>query len=124
MQPSRVAGQGRIFHGSWISGWSGSSGRYCAGSDAACWIFLHARAEQLLYGDYPAGERWAAVLWGSVRIYGWLGWALREAADWVGYHDVQPWWKASELFLAEAESEEACPICGTSKSNPNPEETT
>ena len=38
--------------------WSGSSGRDCAGHDAACWIFLQARAEQLLYGDYPAGERW------------------------------------------------------------------
>lgn len=66
---------------------------------------------------YPAGERWAAVLWGSVRMYGWLGWALREAADWVGYHDVGPWWKASELFLAEYESEESCPICGTTKSH-------
>ncbi|HKX24297.1 MAG TPA: FAD-dependent oxidoreductase [Candidatus Saccharimonadales bacterium] len=72
---------------------------------------------------FPAGERWAAVLWGSVRIYGWLGWALREAADWVGYHDVEPWWKASELFLAEAESEEACPICGKSKSDPDTEAT-
>ncbi len=68
---------------------------------------------------YPAGERWAAVLWGSVRMYGWLGWALREAADWVGYHDVEPWWKASELFLAEAESEESCPMCNTSASSRN-----
>ena len=38
--------------------WNGSSGRECAGRDAACWIFLQARAEQLLYGDYPVGERW------------------------------------------------------------------
>lgn len=67
---------------------------------------------------YPAGEHWSAVLWGGIRIYGWLGWALREAADWVGYHDVEPWWKASELFLAEADSEESCPICGKSKSDP------
>lgn len=66
---------------------------------------------------FPAGERWAAVLWGGIRIYGWLGWALREAADWVGYHDVQPWWKASALFLAEADSEESCPICGAGKSD-------
>lgn len=61
---------------------------------------------------YPAGEHWSAVLWGGIRIYGWLGWALREAADWVGYHDVEPWWKASELFMAEADTEESCPICG------------
>lgn len=66
---------------------------------------------------YPAGEHWSAVLWGSVRLYGWLGWALREAADWVGYHDVEPWWKASELFMAEAESEESCPICGAKSSD-------
>jgi len=65
---------------------------------------------------FPAGERWAAVLWGSVRLYGWLGWVLREAADWVGYHDVEPWWKASELFLAESDSEESCPMCGESQS--------
>jgi len=51
--------------------WAGSSGRDCAGHDAACWIFLQARAEQLLYGDYPAGERWrlaAAALVGVVAI--------------------------------------------------------
>jgi general L-amino acid transport system permease protein len=51
--------------------WSGSSGRDCAGHDAACWIFLQARTEQLLYGDYPAGERWrlvAAAILGIVSI--------------------------------------------------------
>src|SRR5512146_2855564 len=32
----------------------------------------------------PAGPKWAAVLWGKLRIYGWLGWLLREAADWDG----------------------------------------
>ncbi len=69
---------------------------------------------------YPAGEHWAAVLWNGVRIYGWLGWALREAADWVGYHDVEPWWKASELFLAETLTEESCPVC---EKKPNDEPT-
>lgn len=51
--------------------WTGSSGRDCAGHNAACWIFLHARAEQLLYGDYPAGERWRlgiAALTGVVAL--------------------------------------------------------
>jgi NADH:ubiquinone reductase (H+-translocating) len=71
---------------------------------------------------YPAGERWSAVLWGSIRMYGWLGWALREAADWIGYHDVEPWWKASELFLAEYESEDLCPVCGASKKGTMPGE--
>jgi NADH dehydrogenase len=67
---------------------------------------------------YPAGEHWAAVLWSGVRIYGWLGWALREAADWVGYHDVEPWWKASKIFLAEAEGEDSCPLCRESDDKP------
>lgn len=44
---------------------------------------------------YPVGERWAAVVWGRVTIYGWLGWFLRTAADWVGYHDLEPWWIAT-----------------------------
>lgn len=51
--------------------WTGGSGRDCAGHDAACWIFLQARGEQLLYGDYPAGERWrlaAAALAGVVAV--------------------------------------------------------
>jgi general L-amino acid transport system permease protein len=38
--------------------WSGTSGRDCAGHDAACWIFLQARTGQLLFGTYPVGERW------------------------------------------------------------------
>jgi general L-amino acid transport system permease protein len=38
--------------------WSGSSGRDCAGRDSACWIFIHARTDQLLYGSYPVHERW------------------------------------------------------------------
>ncbi len=68
------------------------------------------KAKQPIY-VYPAGDYWSAVLWGSVRIYGWLGWALRRAADWVGYHDVEPWWRASKLFMAETKTEEECPIC-------------
>jgi general L-amino acid transport system permease protein len=48
--------------------WSGTSGRDCAGHDAACWIFLQARAEQLLYGDYPAGERWRLVAAAAIGV--------------------------------------------------------
>lgn len=87
-------------------------------------VFLAANLKRLAHGwvprvyrpkrpiyVYPAGEHWSAVLWGSIRIYGWLGWALREAADWIGYHDVEPWWKASRLFMAEYQSEDDCPVC-------------
>jgi NADH dehydrogenase len=59
----------------------------------------------------PAGERWAAVLWGKVHLYGWLGWMLREAGDLVGFHDYEPWPKATEQWLTEFGSEESCPVC-------------
>ena len=38
--------------------WSGTSAKDCVGHDAACWIFIRAHAGQLLYGSYPAGQRW------------------------------------------------------------------
>src|SRR3954469_12206353 len=38
--------------------WSGSSSRGCEGHDAACWVFIRMRFDQLLYGPYPASERW------------------------------------------------------------------
>lgn len=59
----------------------------------------------------PAGPHWSAVLWGKTQIYGWLGWILRTAADFVGYHDLEPWWKASKHWLADSEDDETCPIC-------------
>jgi NADH dehydrogenase FAD-containing subunit len=59
----------------------------------------------------PAGPGWAAVLWNNIHIYGWLGWLLRSAADFAGYHDYEPWWTASQHWLAEYETESACPVC-------------
>ncbi len=38
--------------------WSGNSPRACEGHDAACWVFIRLRFEQLLYGPYPVSERW------------------------------------------------------------------
>jgi NADH dehydrogenase len=58
-----------------------------------------------------AGPQWAAVLWGNLHLYGWAGWVLREAADAKGYHDYEPWWKASKHFLAKLDNEESCPQC-------------
>ena len=40
--------------------WSGNSSRACEGHDAACWVFIRLRFEQLVYGPYPASERWRA----------------------------------------------------------------
>lgn len=59
----------------------------------------------------PVGEGWAAVLWANVHFYGWLGWVLREAADFVGYHDYEPWWTASKHWLAELQDDDECPVC-------------
>jgi NADH dehydrogenase len=59
----------------------------------------------------PVGPSWAAVLWHNVHFYGWVGWLVRSAADFAGYHDYEPWWTAGQHWLAEYESEENCPVC-------------
>jgi NADH dehydrogenase len=59
----------------------------------------------------PAGHKWAAVMWRQFHVYGWLGWLLRDSADFVGFHDYEPWWKASKHWLAEHQTEESCPVC-------------
>lgn len=65
----------------------------------------------------PVGERWAAVNWGKLRIYGWLGWMLREAADLVAFSDYQPWWKAGQQWLTEFGNEEVCDVCVAAESS-------
>lgn len=59
----------------------------------------------------PAGPKWAAVLWGNVRIYGLLGFWLRRLADLRAYHDYEPWQLASRRWMAEVDEEEHCSIC-------------
>ena len=59
----------------------------------------------------PVGPRWAAVQWGQLHIYGWLGWLMRSAADWLGYHDYEPWWTASKHWIAEYQDVDTCPVC-------------
>jgi len=59
----------------------------------------------------PVGAGWAAVEYGSIQFSGWVGWLLRSAADWIGFKDVEPWWKASEQWLTEFGSQEECPTC-------------
>lgn len=62
----------------------------------------------------PAGEHWAAVFWGKLRLYGWLGYTLREAADIIGFHDLEPWAKAGKQWFSEFSTEESCPVCAAS----------
>ncbi|HET7320664.1 MAG TPA: FAD-dependent oxidoreductase [Candidatus Saccharimonadales bacterium] len=59
----------------------------------------------------PAGDKWAAVIWGKLRIYGWLGYALREAADFIGFRDYESWPAATRQWLTEFEREDLCPVC-------------
>jgi NADH:ubiquinone reductase (H+-translocating) len=59
----------------------------------------------------PAGPKWAATLWGPFRIYGILGWWLRRAADFIAYHDYEPWQMALSRWSAEDDEEENCPTC-------------
>jgi NADH dehydrogenase len=66
----------------------------------------------------PAGPRWAAVCWGSLRIYGWLGWSLREAADLIGFHDLEPWHLAAKQWLSEFSSQDDCIVCAIAEAKP------
>ncbi|MDB5166268.1 MAG: hypothetical protein JWM37_340 [Candidatus Saccharibacteria bacterium] len=59
----------------------------------------------------PAGPQWAAVNYGKLRIYGKLGWLLREAGDIAGYADYQPWWKVPGQWFTEFEEDHLCKIC-------------
>jgi NADH:ubiquinone reductase (H+-translocating) len=59
----------------------------------------------------PVGPNWAALLWRGFHLYGWLGWVMRSAADFIGYHDYEPWWTASKHWVAEYQTEDTCPVC-------------
>ena len=59
----------------------------------------------------PVGDHWATVLWGKTRLYGVVGWALREVADLIAFSVFEPWWKAGKQWLSGFETEEDCQIC-------------
>lgn len=63
----------------------------------------------------PAGPHWAAVEWGKVHIYGWLGWFLREAGDLVAFHDLEPVLEAGGQWLNEFRHDDECKTCGVAK---------
>lgn len=68
----------------------------------------------------PVGPYWAAVLWGRVRFYGWLGWLVRSLADFMGYQSIEPWAKASKHWQATFSTEETCLLCAPRKeTNPD-----
>jgi NADH dehydrogenase len=60
----------------------------------------------------PAGPNWAAVAWGKLYLYGWLGWFLREAGDVVGFSDIMPAPQALAQWATTFEEEHLCQTCG------------
>jgi NADH dehydrogenase len=65
----------------------------------------------------PAGPLWAAVVWGKLKLFGSLGWILREGADFVGFHDLEPWDVAAKQWLTEFTAQDDCIVCNIANSN-------
>jgi NADH:ubiquinone reductase (H+-translocating) len=59
----------------------------------------------------PVGAHWAAAQWGRVALYGQAGFALRRAADLIGYADIEPWPTATVEWLRDSRREDGCNIC-------------
>ncbi len=47
--------------------WHGTSREDCKGA-GACWVFVHARFGQFMYGQYPVDERWRVDLFGLLIV--------------------------------------------------------
>ncbi len=62
------------------------------------------------------GPRWASVEWGKLQLFGWIGYLMREAGDWVGFHDYEPWQKATSQWLTGFGEEENCQVCAVADS--------
>jgi NADH dehydrogenase len=61
----------------------------------------------------PCGPHWAAVAWGRLRLYGWTGWLLREAADMKGFRSLEPWRRAAKQWYTEFTRDDECERCAT-----------
>ena len=59
----------------------------------------------------PAGPKWAAVIYGNLHLYGWIGHALRSVADLIGFHDLEPWREATKQWFTEFGHQETCQVC-------------
>ena len=78
--------------------WRGSRIEDCPDREAACWVFVQARWPNLLYGSYPAPERWridlvfalgalgvTLLMLPRVPRKGWIGAALLSAYPLVAF---------------------------------------
>ena len=62
----------------------------------------------------PAGPHWAAVDWGKFRFHGFFGYLIRQAADFVGFHDLEPWRRAAKQWYTGFSYDDDCDVCSTS----------
>jgi NADH:ubiquinone reductase (H+-translocating) len=66
----------------------------------------------------PVGPYWASVQWGKRHFTGFAGWALRQLADLIAFHDLQSWPKAGGQWLTSMSDEDLdCPNCGQKQPN-------
>ena len=59
----------------------------------------------------PAGKKWAVVVWKKIVVFGFLGWMLRSAADFVAFKDIEAWPQATQQWVHDFGEEEDCAIC-------------
>ncbi len=62
-------------------------------------------------GVVPVGNGWAAVEHGSIHIYGYLGWLMRRAGDFIGYSDIESLSRAIRVWRMDGQQQDECPIC-------------
>ena len=65
----------------------------------------------------PAGPHWAAVIWGRAKFHGFMGWLVREAADFVGFNHLESYVTATKQFMTEFDTEENCEVCAISQAS-------
>jgi NADH dehydrogenase len=63
----------------------------------------------------PGGPRWAAVVWGNKSFNGRLGWLIREFADLIGFHDLEPWPLAAKQYMTAFAVEDNCRVCAAAQ---------
>jgi NADH:ubiquinone reductase (H+-translocating) len=59
----------------------------------------------------PCGPNWAAVVMGRFHFFGLIGNMLREGAEFRGFKEFEPWFKATKQFLSEYAIEDDCEVC-------------
>ena len=64
----------------------------------------------------PAGPRWAAVEWGKFHFHGYPGYLMRQAAEFIGFQDLEPLDKAAKQWFSGFSYDDDCEVCSTTTS--------